>query len=73
LCPHYPVLLDFGDGDFLSPDRRLIQCRHHGALFEPSSGLCIAGPCMSASLRRIDLQEVDGLVLIPEPIRTVFE
>jgi nitrite reductase/ring-hydroxylating ferredoxin subunit len=72
-CRHWPVLLDFGDGDFLSPDKRLIQCRHHGALYDPQTGACIAGPCIGARLRRLEVTESDGRILVAEPHRPVLE
>lgn len=51
-CPHAGRPLNFIDR-FLSPDGELLQCHSHGALFEKHTGLCIAGPCMDESLRRI--------------------
>lgn len=45
---HYP-LNDLPD-EFLTYDRRFIQCRMHGACFEKDTGLCISGPCLGRSL-----------------------
>jgi len=49
-CRHQPLTLDYGDGEFFTEDNRYLLCRNHGALFEPNTGLCVAGPCTGASL-----------------------
>jgi nitrite reductase/ring-hydroxylating ferredoxin subunit len=69
-CPHAGRPLNFMPDRFLSPDGELIQCVAHGALFEKESGLCIAGPCMDESLRRIAVQVVDGEVRLAEDLET---
>ncbi|MGI8906763.1 MAG: Rieske (2Fe-2S) protein [Candidatus Sumerlaeaceae bacterium] len=52
-CRHRPLTLDYGDGELFTEDRRYLLCRNHGALYEPETGLCIAGPCTGASLFRL--------------------
>ncbi len=44
-CPHLGVPLNWQPDDFLSIERTHIQCATHGALFNPSDGYCISGPC----------------------------
>lgn len=56
-CKHVPLPLDFGDGDFLTDDRKFILCRNHGALYEPVSGECVAGPCAGQSLDRLEVEK----------------
>lgn len=63
-CPHAGHPLDLRPHHFLTPDRALIVCASHGALFEKESGLCIAGPCAGCSLRPIALTVSDKLVLL---------
>ena len=63
-CPHAGHPLDLLPHRFLTPDRTLIVCASHGALFERNLGQCVAGPCAGQSLRAIPLQIVDGLVLL---------
>jgi nitrite reductase/ring-hydroxylating ferredoxin subunit len=63
-CPHAGHPLDLLPHRFLTPDRTLIVCASHGALFERDRGQCVAGPCAGQSLRAIPLQIVDGLVLL---------
>ena len=58
-CPHWNVDLDLGDERFYDERIAAIVCRNHGAIFEPESGLCTAGPCHGAYLERFEV-EVDG-------------
>lgn len=54
-CPHWNVDLDLGFGDFYDPELDRLFCRNHGALFEPESGLCTAGPCAGLHLERFEV------------------
>lgn len=49
-CPHAGNFLNWKPDAFLTRDRTLIMCSAHGALFEPGSGQCVAGPCVGRSL-----------------------
>jgi nitrite reductase/ring-hydroxylating ferredoxin subunit len=69
-CPHAGRPLNFLPDRFLSADGELIQCVAHGALFEKDTGLCIAGPCVDESLRRIPVQVADGEVRLAEDLDT---
>lgn len=59
-CPHRGVPLDWGNGEFFDSGGELLLCSTHGALFLPSTGLCVAGPCQGSSLKSIALLERDG-------------
>jgi len=63
-CPHAGTELDWLPGEFFDISGLYLVCATHGALFEPGSGLCIAGPCRGASLRRIEIRETDGQVVL---------
>ena len=69
-CPHAGHPLDLIPGRFLTPDGTLILCSSHGAVFEKSTGLCLAGPCAGRTLRPLRLEVRDGLVLLgpEEPV-----
>jgi nitrite reductase/ring-hydroxylating ferredoxin subunit len=67
-CPHALRPLNFLPDRFLSKDRELIQCNAHGALFEKHTGLCIAGPCVDESLRRLPVIVVDGEARLTEAL-----
>ena len=69
-CPHAGRPLNFVPGQFLSPDGALLQCHAHGALFEKDTGLCIAGPCVDDSLRRLPVSVVDGELRLAEELDT---
>ena len=51
-CPHLGIPLDWGDGRCLSDDGTVLVCAMHQAVFDPASGLCLAGPCVGKSLER---------------------
>lgn len=63
-CPHAGHPLDLRPHRFLTPDRALIVCASHGALFEKDTGQCIAGPCAGRSLQSIPALIVGDLVLL---------
>lgn len=55
-CPHAGHPLNWRPDEFLTPDRTLIMCRSHGALFEISNGRCVAGPCVGQALRELPVR-----------------
>lgn len=69
-CPHWNVDLDLGRGEFFDERFDAIVCRNHGALFEPNTGRCRAGPCVGAGLERFEVirEGADLLVQIPPPV-----
>ena len=69
-CPHAGRALGLGAARFLTPDGELLQCFAHGALFEKNSGLCVAGPCIDDSLRRLPVTVVAGEVQLAEDVDT---
>jgi len=52
-CPHVGTPLDLWPNEFLSEDGRVFVCSTHGALFEPDTGYCVAGPCAGDELTRL--------------------
>lgn len=66
-CPHWTVDLDMGDGRFWSSKLDRIYCKTHGALFQPLTGLCDAGPCVGASLEKFEVEREgdDAVVVVP--------
>ncbi len=65
-CPHLGVELDWQPGEFLEPAGLYFVCSTHGALFEPDTGRCVAGPCRGARLAAIAVAEADGLVQLDD-------
>lgn len=61
-CAHKLVELDWDPGQFFDAERRYLICATHGALYEPASGACVAGPCRGAALVPLPVEERDGAV-----------
>jgi naringenin degradation protein FdeD len=67
-CPHAGHPLDLVPGRFLTADGTLVLCSSHGALFEKSTGYCVAGPCAGRSLTPVPLQVRSGLVMLADSV-----
>lgn len=65
-CPHIGLPLNLIAHQFLDYDKRYIQCTNHGALFEISTGHCIAGPCKNKSLEMLPCHIENGAVFLTE-------
>jgi nitrite reductase/ring-hydroxylating ferredoxin subunit len=69
-CPHLGTELDWQPGEFFEESGLYLVCSTHGALFEPDTGFCIAGPCRGASLDTVQVREDDGhVVLVNDALR----
>ncbi|HEV8541507.1 MAG TPA: Rieske 2Fe-2S domain-containing protein [Verrucomicrobiae bacterium] len=56
VCRHLPLPLDYGDGRFFTEDEKHFVCQTHGAMYDLQNGLCVAGPCVGASLKKIHVE-----------------
>ena len=65
-CRHQASELDWTPGEFFDETKLYLICATHGALYEPDSGLCVAGPCAGARLCALDVIERDGQVILIE-------
>jgi len=63
-CPHAGTELDWQPGEFFEESGLYLMCSTHGALFEPGSGFCVAGPCRGASLEPLATRERGGQVIL---------
>ena len=63
-CPHQGTELDWLPGEVFDDDGLYLICATHGAVFEPDSGLCCGGPCRGASLESLNIDEVDGNIVL---------
>ena len=63
-CPHVGTELDWQPGEFFDIAGLYLVCSTHGALFEPGTGFCVAGPCRGAALRPLAIREHDGQVYL---------
>jgi len=59
-CPHAGLPLARALDDYLTPNKDLIACAWHGALFRPNDGVCVGGPCAGAHLTPWPVQVEDG-------------
>ena len=62
-CPHVGTPLDLWPNEFFSEDGRTLICSTHGAVYDPSSGLCTAGPCVGDRLTTLPLA-LEGEALV---------
>ena len=67
-CPHAGHPLDLRPQHFLTADGTLVLCASHGALFEKSTGYCLAGPCAGRSLTPVPLEVRCGFVLLADSV-----
>ena len=63
-CPHVGTPLDLWDNEFLSEDATVIICATHGAVFEPGTGACIAGPCAGDALTALPVRREGESVVV---------
>ncbi|WP_426751075.1 Rieske (2Fe-2S) protein [Myxococcus sp. Y35] len=62
-CPHAGLPLARELDHYLTPDKRLIACAWHGALFQVEDGLCVGGPCSGGRLTPWPVTVRDGMVV----------
>jgi len=72
-CAHKLVEMDWEPGQFFDTSGQFLVCATHGALYEPASGACLAGPCQGAALVPLLLQEHDGAVWLAESAGTMLK
>ena len=61
-CAHVPIELDWAQGEFFESSGLYLMCSTHGAMYEPDTGHCSAGPCKGGRLRVIQVVERDGAI-----------
>jgi nitrite reductase/ring-hydroxylating ferredoxin subunit len=61
-CPHAGVPLARTLDEYLRPDRSLIACSWHGALFTIEDGICLGGPCVGQKLIKWPVVVEDGWI-----------
>jgi nitrite reductase/ring-hydroxylating ferredoxin subunit len=63
-CPHLGTELDWQPGEFFEESGLYLVCSTHGAIFEPATGFCVAGPCRGASLEPLQVREQRGRIFL---------
>ena len=68
-CRHIPIPMDWVDNHFFEDSGRYLMCQTHGAIYEPKSGECLAGPAAACGkyLFRVPLEIEEGLVYARPP------
>ena len=64
ICPHAGTPLNMEEGKFLEKTGTYLMCHTHGALFQLSDGLCVAGPCNGAHLRPVAINVENGNIIV---------
>lgn len=60
VCRHQAVPLDFGADAPMADDGYHLACHQHGALYRPSDGECVRGPCEGERLVGVGVEERAG-------------
>jgi nitrite reductase/ring-hydroxylating ferredoxin subunit len=68
-CPHAGLPLAQRLDDYLTPDRELIACSWHSALFDVETGICRGGPCVGAKLTPWPVEVREGRLVTASPPR----
>lgn len=58
-CAHVAMELDWSEGQFFESSGLYLMCATHGAIYEPTTGKCVGGPCRGARLRAVKVEERD--------------
>jgi len=65
-CMHQSTELDWEHGDFFDERKLYLVCASHGAAYDPSTGICVSGPCKGARLASVEVSERNGTVFANE-------
>jgi len=68
-CRHIPIAMDWVDNHFFEEGGRYLMCQTHGALYQPATGECLAGPVGACGkfLFRVPLEVERGLIYARPP------
>lgn len=64
VCPHAGTPLNMEEGKFTEKSGKYFMCHTHGALFQITDGLCVAGPCNGDKLQAIDIMIKNGNIIV---------
>jgi nitrite reductase/ring-hydroxylating ferredoxin subunit len=67
VCRHRALPLDLGAPSPMSDDGQWLLCHQHGALYRPTDGACVAGPCAGATLASVAIREEGDTLVIDLP------
>lgn len=65
-CAHLPMELDWQPGVFFDADGIYLICSTHGAIYDPSTGACVGGPCRGLGLAPVAVREENGNIILED-------
>jgi nitrite reductase/ring-hydroxylating ferredoxin subunit len=68
-CMHVGHPLNWQPDRFLTVDGKQIICASHGAIYEIKNGVCVSGPCIGKSLRKVDVEIREGEIVVTGPMQ----
>lgn len=66
MCPHLGINLEWEEDKYMDFENYFLMCSSHGALFQVEDGLCVGGPCIGESLKKIELKIENDQVWLQE-------
>ena len=60
-CSHVPMEMDYQPNRFFDSSGQWLICATHGAMYHPSTGECVGGPCQGG-LVKLGVDERQGVV-----------
>lgn len=63
-CPHQGRRMEYATNQFLETEDGLLICPAHGATFNSLTGVCLSGPCMGQSLKKLPAHIEDKYVFV---------
>jgi len=63
-CQHFSVELDWDNNEFFEEEEKFIVCATHGAIYEPSTGKCLMGPCAGEKLEVLNLKILEDKLIV---------
>jgi nitrite reductase/ring-hydroxylating ferredoxin subunit len=67
-CPHVGTPLDLWPNEFYTEDGRALICSTHGAVYEPVTGVCTAGPCVGDRLESLAVRREGDVLVVSRPL-----
>ena len=61
-CKHMPMPLDLVKNHFFTANKKHLRCQSHGAMYDPTTGKCHAGPCRGKGLDPLRITVEGGIV-----------
>jgi nitrite reductase/ring-hydroxylating ferredoxin subunit len=64
-CSHIAMELDWNPGEVFDENQEWIVCATHYAVYEPTTGRCVSGPCpKGATLRSLPITVLNGQIYL---------